>query len=372
MFPDPNRRRILALDGGGVRGIITLQALHAMEGILGRTCFQAFDGFAGTSTGAIIAAALAAGRSVQELIDLYRDRREEVFSRTLLSYLLGRLVTRYRKGPIHEILRDFFGDVTLEGLPKDIFITSTDTVRSETTYFTAFTQPNGSREGFYREIPVRHAVEASLSAPTYFSPHGRFIDGGVGVHNNPAYVSAVEALRFSGPPAEGGPRVGVYAKGKLDVVSFGTGAQPQLMEPGQAGRTSVFGWLGYVIGEGMDQASVQQSYIAWNELHGEEKAIRFYRYQLYLSDAQPSREFVSKTLGLWVPPDFEMDRLTLDATDEERFDFLDAVGAAWGAYLAKNGFFFRQDGVWREDGQLGPAPQSYVREIAEELATADE
>jgi hypothetical protein len=164
----------------------------------------------------------------------------------------------------------------------------------------------------------------------------------------------------------------VYAKGKLDVISFGTGAQPQLMEPGEAGRTSVLGWLGYVIGEGMDQASSQQSYIAWNELDHEENAIRFYRYQLHLSDAEPSRNFISNTLGLWVPPDFEMDQLILDAVDDERFDFLDAVGQAWGAYLAKNDFFFRQDGVWREDGKLGEPPDSYVREIAEELAAADE
>lgn len=370
MFPDPSRKAILTLDGGGVRGIITLHALRAMEGVFGQSCFQTFHGFAGTSTGAIIAGALAYGLSVDQLIDLYRERRQEIFSRTLSSYFLGPLVTRYRKGPIREILRDFFGDVTLEQLRKDIFITATDTVRSETTYFTSFTQ-NGNRWGHYQQLLLRHAIEASLSAPTYFPPHGRFIDGGVGVHNNPAYVSAVEALRFSRPPVAGGPQGGVYQKGRLDVVSFGTGAQPQLMEPGEAARTSVFGWLGYVIGEGMDQASSQQSYIAWNELKNEENAIRFYRYQLHLSDADPSRDFISNTLGLWLPPDFEMDELTLDAADDERFDFLDAVGQAWGAYLAKAGFFFRQDGVWREDGQLGAPPDSYLEEILEELAAEE-
>jgi hypothetical protein len=144
------------------------------------------------------------------------------------------------------------------------------------------------------------------------------------------------------------------------------------MEPGEAGRTSVFGWLGYVIGEGMDQANSQQSYIVWNELDGEEQAVRFYRYQFHLSDAEPSRDFVSTTLGLWVPPDFRMDRLTLDATDDERFDFLDAVGQAWGAFLAARRFFFGQDGVWKEDGGLGPPPASYPTEILEELAAADE
>jgi hypothetical protein len=372
MFPDPNRRRILALDGGGVRGIITLHALRAMEGVLGQSCFQTFHGFAGTSTGAIIAGALAYGLSVDQLIDLYRERRQEIFSRTLSSYFLGPLVTRYRKGPIREILRDFFGDVTLEQLRKDIFITATDTVRSETTYFTAYTQPNENRYGFYKELRLRDVIEASLSAPTYFPPHGRFIDGGVGAYNNPAYAATVEALRYSREPGQG-PGPGVYEENALDVVSFGTGAQPQLMEPGEAARTSVLGWLGYVIGEGMDQANVQQSQICAQELDLKEKAIRFYRYQLYLSDADPSREFISTTLGLWVPPDFKMDELTLDAVDDERFDFLDAVGQAWGAYLAEQGRqgFFPPPGVWREERRLGKPPDSYVREIAEELAAEE-
>ncbi len=76
-FPDPNRRRILALDGGGVRGIITLHALRAMEDLLGQRCFDVFDCFAGTSTGAIVAAGLAAGHSVDELTRMYRERRQE-------------------------------------------------------------------------------------------------------------------------------------------------------------------------------------------------------------------------------------------------------------------------------------------------------
>lgn len=374
MFPDPNRRAVLALDGGGVRGIITLHALQALERHLGSSCFSLFNCFAGTSTGAILAGALARGYSVEALINLYREHRQDIFSRTLRSYFLGSLVTRYRKGPIRELLKEYFDDVTLAELKKDIFITATDTVRAETIYFTAFTQPDETRHGTYKGLRLRDAIEASLSAPTYFPPHGRFIDGGVGVHNNPAYVAAVEALRYSSPRQEHGVYREEDEDRKPNVVSFGTGAQPQLMEPGQAARTSVLGWLGYVVGEGMLQASSQQSYVARSELHGMEKAIRFYRYQLHLSHAEESKNFISNTLGCSIPADLNLDELTLDATDEERFDFLDDLGQAWGAYLTKEGFFLRQDqdGVLKEDGRRElQDPDSYFGEIFEELA-ADE
>src|SRR5947199_6375685 len=80
-YEDENRpRKLLALDGGGIRGLITLGILKGMEDLLAnkqaapkkfRLC-QYFDYIAGTSTGAIIAAGLARGMSVQELIDFYR------------------------------------------------------------------------------------------------------------------------------------------------------------------------------------------------------------------------------------------------------------------------------------------------------------
>src|SRR5450432_517190 len=67
----PTHRAILCLDGGGIRGILTLQLLKALEAQAGAPCHQIFDMVAGTSTGAIIAGLIASGRSAVEIDELY-------------------------------------------------------------------------------------------------------------------------------------------------------------------------------------------------------------------------------------------------------------------------------------------------------------
>ena len=73
------RYRILSLDGGGIRGIITAVWLDRLEQALGGPLRQHFDLIAGTSTGGILACALARGTEAAKIVDLYRDRGREVF-----------------------------------------------------------------------------------------------------------------------------------------------------------------------------------------------------------------------------------------------------------------------------------------------------
>src|SRR5574341_369871 len=297
-----DERWILSCDGGGIRGIITLRCLEALEQCLQARCLDIFDMFAGTSTGAIIAGFLASGKKqVSDLIGLYRDRRSEVFAGALGGFLHP-LVTKYRKRPLHHLLREQLGEIALEQCERDILITATDTVRSETIYFTAFRPPQGPCYGTYRAVRLRHAIEASASAPTYFPPHGRFVDGGVGVHNNPCYMAAVEALRYSADRAR--KQRSWYEGGKIRVLSFGTGAQIGAMEPGEALTKPSLGWVKYIIAEGMGQANSQQSYICRSELDAAEHAVAFHRYDVFLT-----REVLA-TAG--VPPQIDPDMLALD------------------------------------------------------------
>ncbi|NJD29464.1 MAG: hypothetical protein FIA92_14360, partial [Chloroflexi bacterium] len=76
------RRRILAIDGGGMRGLIPAVALAGLERMTGRPAREAFDFLAGTSTGAVIAGGLAAGIPAQRIVELYRRRGPELFRRT--------------------------------------------------------------------------------------------------------------------------------------------------------------------------------------------------------------------------------------------------------------------------------------------------
>ncbi len=245
------KRTILCLDGGGVRGIVTLHALKALEEKYNSRCLDMFDMFSGTSTGAIIAGALAWGVSVDDLIQLYRDKHKLIFTkskRRILGGIGGGIVGAaagagagsllgpvgaaiggvggavggaiagtkmilpwYDNKAIICILNSIFEDDTLAHCYKDIMITSKDTVMNETTFFTAFhPEPWSDKEsnqnswlqsvrGTYKDVSIASAIAASAaSAPLYFKSIGRFIDGGVGSFNNSSYAASVEALRYSG------------------------------------------------------------------------------------------------------------------------------------------------------------------------------
>src|SRR5579863_3626772 len=111
-FGDEDRpHRMLALDGGGIRGLITLGILENIEALVakytgGRLC-DYFDYIAGTSTGSIIAAGLARGMSVGELIQFYRDSGEEMFEP---ARLLERVKYFYTADPLKAQLQAVFGE----------------------------------------------------------------------------------------------------------------------------------------------------------------------------------------------------------------------------------------------------------------------
>jgi len=134
------RRHVLALDGGGVRGIVTLRMLEAFEERFGVAAGDFFDFFAGTSTGAIIAALLAfRDLSAREILDLYRDLAGRVFQWSLSSSRIGRLFSRvmYSREFAEGKLVELFGETRLGELasgargPRGIMLTTHDIVRNE-------------------------------------------------------------------------------------------------------------------------------------------------------------------------------------------------------------------------------------------------
>ena len=108
-FATTRPRRLLALDGGGIRGVMTLEILRKIEQDLATatgkgTSFRLgdfFDYIGGTSTGAIIAAGLAMGKSVQELVDFYVEAGPMMFEK---SWLIGRLRSFYQADPLRKKL----------------------------------------------------------------------------------------------------------------------------------------------------------------------------------------------------------------------------------------------------------------------------
>src|SRR6476620_7142188 len=119
---EPGPKRLLALDGGGIRGLITLGYLARIEGMLRRrsgrddlVLADYFDLIGGTSTGAIIATLLALGFPVAKILELYRSVGRDAFRPK--SYFLGplgrMLKARFQEEPLVKLLKEFLGDNTL-------------------------------------------------------------------------------------------------------------------------------------------------------------------------------------------------------------------------------------------------------------------
>ena len=116
-FSTQRPRKLLALDGGGIRGVLTLQVLIRMEEILAEKSGQGenfrlcnfFDYIGGTSTGAIIAAGLAIGKSAKWLSEFYKEVGPAMFEK---SFILKRLKSLYKSEPLAEKLKEVFGEDT--------------------------------------------------------------------------------------------------------------------------------------------------------------------------------------------------------------------------------------------------------------------
>lgn len=198
-------KRILALDGGGIRGILTLEYLDVMEAMLRQRTRRPelvlsdyFDLIGGTSTGSIIAAALACGFPVARLKTLYREIGATVFTGSWLRK--GFFVPKFPSAPVREALAANLGTDTT--LASDRIVTGLMimTKRLDTgapwPLHNHPDAPYAAQDGKLRLVDV---VRASTAAPTYFEPEririsspdgtvvdGAFVDGGVSPYNDPS------------------------------------------------------------------------------------------------------------------------------------------------------------------------------------------
>jgi hypothetical protein len=251
---DGTPKRILALDGGGLRGIVTLAFLAGIESMLGARHGGAesfrlshyFDLIAGTSTGSIIAAALARGMTIAEITQKYLDLGRRVFQKSWLRQ--GYFRAFYNEAGLIEELKQVYGANTAIGdasLQTGVLIV---TKRLDTG--SAWPISNNPRGQYYASpdsqviananYPLWQIVRASTAAPRFFDPEkieinrgkpgetpvvGEFVDGGLSPFNNPA----LQALMYV---TLDGYRVGwPTGADKLLVVSVGTGSADPAMAP---------------------------------------------------------------------------------------------------------------------------------------------
>ncbi|XP_077936065.1 85/88 kDa calcium-independent phospholipase A2 isoform X4 [Gasterosteus aculeatus] len=224
--------RMLCLDGGGIKGLVLIQMLIALEREAGRPTRELFDWVAGTSTGGILALAIVHGKSMEYLLCLYFRMKEQVFKGS----------RPYESAPLEDFLKKEFGEDTkmTDVCYPRVMVTSVlaDRHPGELHIFRNYNRPSVSREAPYattatfkpltvpQEQLVWRAARSSGAAPSYFRPMGRFLDGGL-LANNPTLDAMTEVHQYNKALRAQGR--GNQAKRLGVVVSLGTGKPPQVV-----------------------------------------------------------------------------------------------------------------------------------------------
>jgi hypothetical protein len=261
----PLRKNIaIAIDGGGIRGVVVTQALSMLEDFLGRPVHEVFRLAVGTSTGSIISAGIAAGYSAKQMTQLYMELGASIFPRTLRKLLFPLTRYQYPAEPLSNALEKEFGEMKMGDFwgkenRTDLVITAYDLLENRTLFIKPWKEE-------YTHWPVAKAVQASCTVPTYFPVvDNRYIDGGVGAYGNPCYVAAYEAKEcLSWDPSE------------TTLISIGTGRVPYSFDPDKVKKFWAWKWIGTVLNVFSQSAYDQQVHLVETYF----KELDFRRFQI--------------------------------------------------------------------------------------------
>jgi len=223
-------KKILAIDGGGIKGVFSASFLAEVEEKCAGHIFDYFDMIAGTSTGAIIAAALSIGVPAREILNLYVEKGKEIFPHNSRVFRL--FGGKYSNESLKKILKEVFGIKKFRDCGTRLLIPAFDL---ENRKVHVFKTPHTSDLYFDKDRLLVDCLLATTAAPTYFSPYkmqgGIYMDGGIGA-NNPSMIAVVEAMTRCKWRAEeiqmlsiGGvnelhPTTGTEGMGLLDVLKI--------------------------------------------------------------------------------------------------------------------------------------------------------
>lgn len=280
--PATGPKRILSLDGGGIRGALTLGYLKRIETILRQKSGNPnlllsdyFDLIGGTSTGSIIATALAIGKSVDEIYTLYMDLGGKIFGQKNDWWKPWEthkfLKASYDYKALEDNLKKVFGNITLGGSEIKTGLCIVAKRADTNSIWPLINHPKGkyfdSKDGQNKNIYLWQAVRASSAAPTYFVPQmieigndqiAAFVDGGVSMANNPALtllmVATLNGFPFHWPMGED----------NISIVSVGTGHSVFTKKRGEIEEAWLGTWAAAVPDMLMQDASWQnQMLLQW-------------------------------------------------------------------------------------------------------------
>ena len=222
--------RILTIDGGGFRGAYSAYLLKKIEQECGVSLHESFDLIAGTSTGSIIAAALACKKPASEIFDMYEQHGQAIFRKRWFCRL-GLFGSKYKSTYLKSVLESVFGDKTLGNVSYPLIIPATDIGNGCVHVFKSQYDNDFVRD---KNVRIVDAVLASCSAPTFFNPHTvgnyQLADGGLWA-NCPSLVAAIDAKNRLGK-----------AFVDLKILSIGTGTGKQYYPQRKGLLKRLMGW----------------------------------------------------------------------------------------------------------------------------------
>lgn len=257
--------RVLAVDGGGVRGILPAKVLAWLEGKTGKRCSEMFHFMSGTSNGAVMTSGLAKPNplSAQELLDIYVTTSGKVFHQSLwrkITTLCGLIGPKYGAAYYESVLQKALGTNTLLSDVRDVelLLTTYDIFGCRPYFFKSWRargdlSPRARAEARLadgetedhktRDFPLWQAARASSAAPSYFPPalptslagtQFPATDGGV-FANDPAMCAFAAVLRLYRKEMEAGNL-------EIQILSIGTGAVDYRYTYDQAKGWGKIGW----------------------------------------------------------------------------------------------------------------------------------
>jgi patatin-like phospholipase/acyl hydrolase len=278
--------KVLAIDGGGIRGIIPALILEAIEERTNRPISSLFDMLSGTSTGGIIALGLTLpaedgkpAKSAHDIVNLYEREGRTIFPTTLRAQLHVETVygSKYDADGIEQTLQRYFGDARLKDALKPVIVPSYDIEKQVPIFF----KSERARTSAAYDFLMRQVARATSAAPTYFPPekvetddplqYYALIDGGV-IANNPAMCAYAEAIKM----------------GKVDgagvvIVSLGTGELRHPLQYNEARKWGQVEWAQPVLDVALQGSSATVDYQLQQLLVTEGADQAYFRFQFTLT-----------------------------------------------------------------------------------------
>lgn len=251
---------ILAIDGGGLRGIVPLAILQTVESITGKKVQETFDLFAGTSTGGLIACCLTLRDekdpaqpkySLQQVADIYTNHGSTIFPvrsgwNKLLHRLISLVAPAYGPEGIDKVLRCFIGEQTILEALRPVLVPTYDLCSNQPVFFKS-SEASGDPTA---NAKVYDVCRATSAAPTYLPAYSFIhkkklltgIDGGVYV-NNPSMAALAEISRYGDAGFYHKKDGSKVAYEDIRILSLGTGSYEGTITREQAISWGQLQWI---------------------------------------------------------------------------------------------------------------------------------